>query len=90
MACLALAGLATAAYSTLNGTLIQASIQDQYRGRVMSVYGMFWGLTPIGNLEMGALAEAFGVPASITVNGLIVSGFVLILLLRVPQLRKLS
>ena len=89
MLCLALIGLAGAAYSTLNGTLIQAAVEDQYRGRVMSVYSMIWGMTPIGNLQLGAVAEAFSAPMAVALNGLIVILFVLVLLARVPRIRAM-
>jgi MFS family permease len=89
MACLALAGIAAAAYSTLNGTLIQQVVEDRYRGRVMSVYSMIWGLTPIGAVELGAVAEGFGAPAAVFVNGLILLLFVLVLAVRAPYLRKM-
>jgi MFS family permease len=89
MACLALAGIAAAGYSTLNGTLIQEAVEDRYRGRVMSVYSMIWGLTPIGALELGAVAQGFGAPAAVFVNGLILLLFVLALAIRAPYLRKL-
>lgn len=89
LACLALAGLAGAGYSTLNGILIQQVTEDRYRGRVMSVYSMIWGLTPIGNVELGALAQQFGAPAAVFVNGLVVIAFVLVLVARAPYLRKL-
>lgn len=89
LVCLLLAGIAAAGYSTLNGTLIQGAVDDRYRGRVMSVYSMIWGLTPIGNVELGAVAQGYGAPAAVFVNGLIVLAFVGILLLRAPYLRKL-
>jgi MFS family permease len=89
MACLALAGIAAAGYSTLNGTLIQQAVEDRYRGRVMSVYSMIWGLTPIGALELGAVAQGFGAPTAVFVNGLILLLFVLVLAIKAPYLRKL-
>lgn len=42
-------------------TLIQTSIEDSYRGRVMSLYTMtVVGLTPVGNLASGFLADWVG------------------------------
>lgn len=75
-------GLADAAYITLNGTLVQTHVDDAYRGRVMSLYSLLWGLTPIGSLQAGELAKHFGVPTTLTINGLIVCGFVALLALR--------
>ena len=89
MAALALAGLAGAGYSTLNGTLIQGVVSDQYRGRVMSLYSMIWGMTPIGNLELGGVAQVFGAPVAVGCNGLILIAFAGLLVLRMPQIRTM-
>lgn len=49
-----------AAVSTMSAT-IQGTVEDRYRGRVMSLYMMvFMGFMPIGNLEVGWLSEQFG------------------------------
>jgi MFS family permease len=43
-------------------TLVQSSISDRYRGRVMSLYVLvFLGPLPFGNLLAGRLADALGV-----------------------------
>ena len=48
------------AVSTLSAT-IQSTVDDRFRGRVMSLYMMvFMGFMPIGNLEIGYLSEHFG------------------------------
>lgn len=80
-----LVGFFASVYATLNGALIQHSIDDHYRGRVMSVYGLIWGLTPIGSAELGGLAELAGSATAVTVNGLIVLLFALALLWRLPR-----
>ncbi|MBM3957842.1 MAG: MFS transporter, partial [Gemmatimonadetes bacterium] len=55
-----LAGLASAAYMTVNMTVIQVSVPDDLRGRVLSVRFLVIGLSPLGMLAMGAVAEAIG------------------------------
>jgi MFS family permease len=51
-------------------TLIQATVPDELRGRVMSVYTtVFAGSTPIGGLIAGALASALGAAAAIGIGG---------------------
>lgn len=72
-------GLADGAYATLNGTLVQTLVADAYRGRVLAIYSFLWGLTPIGSLEAGELAARIGVRATLTINGAIVAGFVVLL-----------
>ena len=55
-------GLSDAAYATLNGTLVQTTVDDAYRGRVMALYSLLWGLTPIGSLEEGRVGVALRRP----------------------------
>ena len=67
-----LLGLVVALYGTLNDTLLQTLVDDDYRGRVLAVYSMFWGLTPIGSLEAGFLANHVGVQTALAINGALV------------------
>jgi MFS family permease len=51
-------------------TLIQTSIPDHYRGRVMSLYSMtVVGLGPFGSLAAGAMAHAWGARATVMAGG---------------------
>jgi MFS family permease len=53
--------------------------EDEYRGRVMSVYALvFAGSTPIGNLFSGAAADGFGAPWAFILSGLIIIVFLII------------
>lgn len=53
-------------------TTIQTLILDEYRGRVMSMYGMtIVGLGPFGSLASGALAGRFGVRATTVLGGVL-------------------
>jgi MFS family permease len=56
---------------TATNTLIQAMVPDQLRGRVMSMYAMmFLGMTPIGSLIAGAVADHIGAPVTVAIGGL--------------------
>jgi len=51
-------------------TTIQTLILDEYRGRIMSMYGMtIVGLGPFGSLASGALADRFGARATTALGG---------------------
>jgi predicted MFS family arabinose efflux permease len=53
-------------------TLVQSSISDRFRGRVMSLYVLvFLGPLPFGNLLAGRLAEALGVIPTIRLGAAI-------------------
>ena len=51
-------------------TIVQVTVPDELRGRVMGVYMMvFAGATPLGATLIGSLAEGVGVPAACLVGG---------------------
>jgi hypothetical protein len=51
-------------------TLVQLTVPDHLRGRVMSVYTtVFAGSTPIGGLITGAVASGFGAATAIVLGG---------------------
>ncbi|MBA2278084.1 MAG: MFS transporter [Chloroflexia bacterium] len=79
-----LLGLVTSTYATMNDTLVQSLVDEEYRGRVLSVYTMLWGLTPIGGLEAGFLADFVGVQGALAINGLLILAYVPYLWFRTP------
>jgi MFS family permease len=51
-------------------TLLQSLVPDHLRGRVMSLYTLFFlGMAPIGSLMAGALAAHLGTPLTIAAGG---------------------
>jgi MFS family permease len=69
---LALAGYAMMMQFTSANTLIQAMVPDQLRGRVMSLYSMmFLGMSPLGSLVAGKMAQHIGAPGTVALGGLI-------------------
>jgi MFS family permease len=79
-----LLGLCTSTYATFNDTLVQLNVDDAYRGRVMSVYTMLWGLTPIGGLQVGWLSHRIGVQQALAINGVIILCYMVFLWTRTP------
>ncbi len=64
------AGLGAIAMAATANTVIQLTVPDHLRGRVMSVYTtVFAGSTPVGGLIMGAIASSLGTPVAIVVGG---------------------
>ena len=58
-------------FSTTN-TLIQTSVTDEMRGRVMGIWALvFGGMMPVGGLESGLLAHAVGVPWAVATGALV-------------------
>ena len=65
-------GLGGIAMAATANTVIQLTVPDQLRGRVMSVYTtVFAGSTPFGGLIIGALASGVGVAFAMTFGGVV-------------------
>jgi predicted MFS family arabinose efflux permease len=85
---LALAGCAMIVNNSITNTLLQTSVPDHLRGRVMGFYSfVFVGMAPFGAFLFGVVAEQVGVPTTIAVGGAIVALAVAITGWRVPELR---
>jgi MFS family permease len=68
---LVVAGIANSIYLMFNQVMVQLTVQDEYRGRVLSLYVMVSGITPFSALAMGALIDVFGPqPVVIAFSGL--------------------
>jgi len=65
------AGIGMIMHSISTNTLLQTVVDDDKRGRIMSMYSMaHQGLTPLGSLLAGFLAENIGAPATECVFGI--------------------
>jgi MFS family permease len=90
MALLVVAGLGFITQNATANTLLQTTVPDSLRGRVMSMYMMvFLGFFPVGSLLAGAVAEGFGIQAGAAFGGVIALAYGLYLLWRAPQIRAL-
>jgi len=87
---LALVGAAGNISMVANSALLQANAEDHLRGRVMSVYLMMWGLTPLGTLPAGAVADRLGVPPVVALEGLLLATVFLAVMFLQPQMRRLE
>ena len=90
MGCLVVAGFGFMAQNATANTLVQTTVPDTLRGRVMSIYMMvFVGFFPIGSLIAGAMAERFGVPVGAAFGGIIALAYGIYLAWRAPEIRAL-
>jgi MFS family permease len=84
-------GLSMITQAASSNTLIQSMVPDALRGRVMAVYAMmFMGMSPIGALVEGALAERIGAPYTVVIGGCICIAGAIVFNLRLPGLRVLA
>ncbi len=57
-------------HMTSNNTLVQMTVPEALRGRVMALHGMvFLGAVPLGSLAGGLLAASLGVPTALALGG---------------------
>jgi MFS family permease len=69
-AMLAALGFAQIVFMTSCNSTVQIAVPDELRGRVMGLYALvFAGMTPIGALLMGTVAEHWGVSRACAVGG---------------------
>jgi MFS family permease len=55
-------GVLSAVFLALAQTALQMRVDDAVRGRVLSVYLLTWGMLPVGQLAVGAVADRIGTP----------------------------
>ncbi|MFC2010468.1 MFS transporter [Chloroflexota bacterium] len=90
MALIVFVGVGQASRMTLGNTLIQYYVEDDYRGRVMSVYMMEFGLTSFGSFTAGLLAEAVGVQWALGGFALTLVCVSFLALVFIPRIRRLD
>jgi MFS family permease len=70
MLLLTLVGLAQIVFMACCNTTLQLVVPDRMRGRIMSLYGfVLAGVTPLGSLLVGTIAEWFGVSIAYALGG---------------------
>ena len=62
-------GIFSGMFLTLINALLLMQIADELRGRMMSLWGMVWGLIPISALIGGTVAEFFGISIVMAASG---------------------
>ena len=86
---IAAAGLGTAGVWSLNQILIMGQIEDRYRGRVMSIFMMNFGLMPFAVLPAGIIADFVGPQPVLAGLGVLIISFSAVVLLKERRLRTL-
>ena len=87
--CLAGAGMSFVIQNATANTIIQLSAPDALRGRVMSVYTLFFfGSTPVGAMFAGAVAQRWNSTAAIVLGASVTLAFALAIVFVVPAVRK--
>ena len=78
MLVLTLVGLAQIVFLASCNSTLQLVVPDRMRGRIMSLYAfVFVGVTPLGSIIVGTIAEWFGVAAAYALSGVAALAFIL-------------
>lgn len=87
--CLFFAGTTSSVYMALNMTLLMSYTPQDMVGRIMSIYMMTFGLTPVATLIAGAVAEIIGVSMTVVCFGLFMILFIIFIYVFEPRLKNL-
>jgi MFS family permease len=69
-ALLVVLGFSQIVFQASCNTMLQVTVPDALRGRIMSLYALvFAGTTPLGSLAVGSIAEHLGTPAACALGG---------------------
>ena len=83
-------GIGQTARMTLGNTLLQYYVHDEYRGRVMSIYMMEFGMTSFAVFFAGIIADQVGIHWSIGGMAIILVAACIALLVLSPRIRRLD
>ncbi|MCC6179143.1 MAG: MFS transporter [Chloroflexi bacterium] len=86
---LALFGACSAAYLSLNGTLLLGNTEPHLYGRVTSIYLMTFAITPIAALPLAWAADQVGPRVAAAGAGLVVAGAVAVVAARSPSFHRI-
>ena len=84
-------GMCGGFFMNLNQTLIQGNTPQELMGRVMSIHTLaFMGITPMGALGAGLMADVVGAPLWIGISGFTLTMIAVLVLLKQPKLRRMQ
>ena len=93
LSCLLLVGIGFSfvVQNALCNTLIQISVPNELRGRVMSFYSLtFQGMMRMGGMQAGVMGDTLGAPLAVGIGGVICLAYGLFVALRYPKVREMA
>ncbi len=90
MLMMVIAGLGMMLHTASSNTILQTILEEDKRGRVMSIYTMaIMGTAPFGSLMAGSLAKIIGSPNTILIGGIACIAGALLFFRKLPELKNL-
>ena len=68
-------GFSSSAFGTSTSSYLQILVDDEFRGRLMSIYQLGFGLSAYGGLLIGVIAEFIGIEIAIDIFGILIVVF---------------
>ena len=81
-------GVASTYWKNATGSIVQTSVAEEMRGRVMSVFGIGAQMLALGWLIGGALSTVVGNQATLVIAGGLMAAFNIYVYTRAPQMRR--
>jgi MFS family permease len=89
MALMLVTGFGTMVQMAATNTVLQTIVEEDKRGRVMSLYTMsFLGMAPFGSLLAGGLARLLGAPQAVVIGGACCLAGAIYFAVQLPELRR--
>ena len=89
LASLFIIGVGMMSFNTTSNTMLQKEPPDELRGRVMGLRAfVFAGMAPLGNLQIGAMAQWLGPRWAVAIDGAICLVGAAVAWLRAPELGR--
>ncbi len=85
---LTIAGVFYSVYAALQASLMQLQVEPEFRGRVMSLQTMTWGITPFSALVMGFFIDQWSAPPVVLIFMLVAAGMMLAIGLFSREMRR--
>jgi MFS family permease len=90
MVLVCVAGFSVVMQLASSNTILQTIVDDQKRGRVMSLYTVaFLGMAPLGSLIAGALASRIGAPWTVRLGGICCILGAILFARQLPKIRQI-
>ncbi|MDE2836596.1 MAG: MFS transporter [Chloroflexota bacterium] len=75
---------------TTGQVILQTLVDDSLRGRVMALYGIQWGVLPVGGALMNGVAQGTGAPIAVAGAGALLLAIAAVIAARGPALRAVT
>lgn len=87
---IAVVGLTSSTFMSLNMSLVQLAVTPQMRGRVMSVIMMSFGLMPVGAVPISFIADHLGIATALVVSAVALLVVTMLVALWIPEIRRID